>query len=511
MSELYFKHKNFIDCLICTFIIGMVAYGYVFFNFTPAHDGIMTVTNDQNWQTAIGRGLMQVYVSFRGPVDAPWLIGMLTLLYTGIAVFLTLRLLDIDVSTMNIFILVAVYVLNITYVCSATVYIYLLDIYAMSLLLAVAAVYCLYKIRNKIIAIVVAGVLLSFSMGLYQSYFAVAISLFLIMIARKAIGETETIVSMLKFGCMELSSVFIGAGIYAITLKLIQYITNVEPYDSYNSVSNLSALSLSRIIELIPMSLKTFWDLFFNNPLYGNRIYVIINIILLAISVLAYIDCFINMRLVANRIFLVVTLVIFPLGANCIYILSNGMVHYLMVFSYQMFYVLMLLPFIVNKADSTRKIWGVLERRLITGLIAVLSIIVIRFSNDISYYQKLVGEGTAASINNILYDIERYPDFNKETMPIIVIGEPGEALAQEYDLQDFFGCYPGVGAWGTTITYKSVFQSYFHFILGRNYNFDYTEETEQKIRACNEYGEMPVYPSIGYIRVIDGYLVIKFE
>jgi len=72
-------------------------------------------------------------------------------------------------------------------------------------------------------------------------------------------------------------------------------------------------------------------------------------------------------------------------------------------------------------------------------------------------------------------------------------------------------CLRAYGGYGDTITYNTVFQAYTHYIFGRNYNFNYSEDVVENIRGTDEYQEMAVYPKSGYIKAIDGYLVIRFE
>ena len=75
------KKNEIIISFLYTFILGIIAYGYVFSQFTPSHDGVMTITHDQEWQTSLGRHLAQFYIKIRGPVDSPWLIGIITLFF----------------------------------------------------------------------------------------------------------------------------------------------------------------------------------------------------------------------------------------------------------------------------------------------------------------------------------------------------------------------------------------------------------------------------------------------
>ena len=502
------EYKLLMHVFIMTFILGLFAYGYAFTCYTPAHDGIMTITHDQGWQTSIGRGLMQVYVKFRGPVDSPWFIGILSLGYTAVAAYLTVKSLGINDDLWKIFAIVSVYVLNIAYVVSATIFMYLWDIYAMALLLSVLAFYIFVKSNNWIIGIIGASITLSFSMGLYQSYFAVTVGLFIIFFIIETVKEEKSFKQQMVLVAEEIVILAMGAIIYGVTLKAIQKVTNVIPVDSYNSVSNLSNLSFMSMVSSIPDCYKGFFDFFFKTQPYASKIFSIINICLTIGAVGAYAIEFCKLKRNIDRVFLGMAIIAFPLGVNCIYILSGGMIHSIMVFSYQIFYILILLPVLCNDFEFLKK-GGVLQRRIVTVFGLALSFVIIRFSNGILYYQKLVGEGTRVSVTNVLYDIERNTEFDPDSMKILVVGKPGDAFSQDYEMRDLYD--NNIGIAGSTITYDSVFGDYMHYILGRNYLFDYSEEDVIYIKKTEEYEAMASYPQDGYIRVIDNFLVIKFD
>ena len=56
-----------------------------------------------------------------------------------------------------------------------------------------------------------------------------------------------------------------------------------------------------------------------------------------------------------------------------------------------------------------------------------------------------------------------------------------------------------------------MFEDYLHYILGRDYEFDYSEEDIADIKKTEEYKALSTYPKEGYIGVINGFLVIKFD
>ncbi len=157
------------------------------------------------------------------------------------------------------------------------------------------------------------------------------------------------------------------------------------------------------------------------------------------------------MNSLGRKIVVAILILMLPISLNFIYVLTLGThLHYLMVFSYQLCYLWALYPMLLGVLPGG-EIW---KQRLCLGIAVVLSIIVIRFSNDIFYYQKLVGDGTTATMTNVLYDIERNENYVEGTK-IVLLGNPREAFAQDYIMQDVFEKYVGVDD-GNGITYNMV-------------------------------------------------------
>lgn len=77
------------------FIIAMITHAYVLFNYAPVHDGVMTVTIDQNWQISLGRFLQPMYIAVRGNINAPWLIGVLAFTYLSAGIYFVLQIFEI--------------------------------------------------------------------------------------------------------------------------------------------------------------------------------------------------------------------------------------------------------------------------------------------------------------------------------------------------------------------------------------------------------------------------------
>lgn len=83
--------------LLFTFIIGLIAHGYAFFNGLFSHDSLK-VYPDKNeiiWHISLGRFLQEPYRICRGELAAPWLIGLMSLLWISVTAYLIIKLLKI--------------------------------------------------------------------------------------------------------------------------------------------------------------------------------------------------------------------------------------------------------------------------------------------------------------------------------------------------------------------------------------------------------------------------------
>ena len=141
LRDWYEKNKKMLlFALACTFLWGMLAHGYCFFDNSFSHDSLREFHG-----TIFGNGLkMQAGRVFtplyrdllRGDATVPWLIGMLSLLWMGITSFFTYKVLDIE-SKAAIALTAGVLAVNITVSANAATYLNDLDNHMFALLCAV--------------------------------------------------------------------------------------------------------------------------------------------------------------------------------------------------------------------------------------------------------------------------------------------------------------------------------------------------------------------------------------
>ena len=425
------KHDTQIICLLITFVLGLFSFGYAFLNYTPSHDGMMVVTNDQNWMTALGRFMVRYYISLRGALDAPWLIGMLGLIYIAIAANIIIKMFDFNEKVLTSFVICSLLLLNGTTISLATVYIYIFDVLAMAVFLCVK--YDGYR------SFIISSLVLSLSMGLYQSYISYAIALYIAVLIVLVMG-TPDFNCFWRKGLRYGGNIILGGIIYAVLMRFSCAIYDISAStDSYNSVTNVFGLTFSNIIRLIPGCYKYFASYFLDSNIYGSTIMVIVNVLLIVLGIASYVTVF--MRLEKWRVLVILLLgAITPLGLNAVYVLSGGMIHHLMTHSFSIFYLILVLP--LMKLDfSEGKIASLLGNQAIISksilvLFGILSFCIARYSNDVVYYQKLVGIGTETAMTNVVYDIERTEGYVNGETGIVILGNITEAFQARYKLKD---------------------------------------------------------------------------
>ncbi len=246
---------------------------------------------------------------------------------------------------------------------------------------------------------------------------------------------------------------------------------------------------------------------FFQNT-YDSIVVNIINAIIFGIGVFSWgyvILKKVNLRW--NKVLIVLTLMLMPLGLNCFYVLLEGKMYHMLYFPYQLFYLICFYPIMRTAVDGNNIKLG---RFLSIFLVAILSFIIIRFSNDLFYYQKNVGDSSKIAIGNIIYEIERCEGFNKDDNYIIIEGDIHTALQAKYKYSEVYGNVAGVSNLGTTFTYNQTMIWYLKEAIGKDYMFEESPEIRDKIIRSKEAVNMPCYPYVGYARMIDGYLLLKF-
>lgn len=350
--------------LLATFSFGLFAHAFAYFNLIYNHDSLMVVSTDALWQISLGRYLQPLYLQMRGVINAPWLLGVVSLIFLSLTLWFMLDIFKIK-SVGFIIVMCGICTTNITLVCLNATYLYSVDIYMLALLLSVIALWLTQRFHGGFLF---GAAFLAASMALYQSYLAVFVTL-TILIAIENILNGNKIKLTLQQIIRSIFCAGIGAVLYQIGTNIALKMVNIQLTDGYNGMVNVWDFSEVSLPELLLQTYVYFFKYFVSINACQGRLAVIVNLLLFGITVIGII-CYIYSQKVRFKeiLFLIVICMCLPFGANLIFFISKGYVYELMIYSFCLTYFLPAIVFSVyeenKKAEdmvnkySVRKIVG---------------------------------------------------------------------------------------------------------------------------------------------------------
>lgn len=495
-------HIVFISTMIC----GFLAHAYCYFNLNFSHDSVLVSQQfDYGWQIAIGRWMQPVYCIFRGDIYNPFLVGCLSLFFLAVSCYLLVLLLDIK-KYVSIFLIAGILSVNAMLAYANATYIYLSDIYMLALLLAVGGVY-VYK-RCKF-GFVGGAALFALSLALYQSFIQVAVLLFFIFCILDLIDNTK-IFEVIKKGVSYVLCLVLGGGLYFIGFKFVLLIMKVESIDSYNTVSK--ATLSGDVFSLIIGAYQYFFD-YFINPSINNAKFISWLTILFVIVVVYAIGYIVKKRKTKsmNKALVGVGCVLLPLVSNFVYVITKGMEHELMIFS---FFVLIALgvaliewKYRIQEEENSKCKRGI-DQIVVYGFSLIFIINSIIFSNEIYTKKDLEFKTTYATLNRIIDRIEQLDGYEVNETPVVFIGNlENSSLAMKKNIFE----YQGVGQGSMfAVTYDSTYEIFMENVMG--YPIKMMEQNERDILEMDpRIKEMDSFPAKEACKMIDGIVVVKLS
>lgn len=199
-------------------------------------------------------------------------------------------------------------------------------------------------------------------------------------------------------------------------------------------------------------------------------------------------------------------LIVVPFSANTVYVLSNGLMHDLMKYSYT---IALLVPlFIIINASNKELI--VSERKynvLISTICTVLCLLIFSntvFSNQAYLKKELESKSSLSIATRILDRIERLPEFVPNKTKVCFIGNANynsyfivDRISNNSTIKKATGLQHYVA-----FTYNTT--TYFQNILGVNLPLCDNSKLDNNI-----VDEMPLFPSLGSVSMLKGQVVVK--
>ncbi len=485
---------------LSTFVPGILIHMPIMLRDIPNHDGLASMYFDQNMITS-GRWFLTVACGISSYYTLPWLIGLLAMLYLGIANVLLTEFLEVKQTWAVV--LIGGLLAAFPSLASTFAYVFTMDGYMLAVLLAVLAVLLTKKYR---LGFLPGALCLSLSLGTYQAYLPFAVLLSLYGIWQIAASE-EGIRAKIRKALRYLWMGGIGAAGYYGILQLLLRIQGKQ-LASYQGISGMGSASGTGLMDTVLQIYRDFLaftlkgNVFMNNPFSRGAM------LLLGISVLAVLIFLCLQKKWWKSIgffaIIAVTAVFLPVAMNLILIISPDVTYHLL-----MRYQWVLLPVFMTAALSrhSRQLPWAAWLGLVCGAVLVFNYAVtdqIAYSNLEKKYEK-----TYAYCVRLLDRIEQTEGYY-QGIPIAMIGVVGDQSYPETDLTgEVTAGMLGIG--GDSLLYTGAnYQAFIQNYLGATLNI-LPPEAMEEMYYREEYREMESFPGADSIRIIDGIMYIKTE
>lgn len=490
-----------------TYLWGLLAHAYCFFDNNISHDSLNefhAAIFGNDIKIGSGRIFVPLYRDLlRGDVTLPWLIGMLSLLWLALTVFLVVRIFRME-SKGLIFLTAGIFTVNISVCATAATYIHDLDCNMFSLLLAVGAVY-LWQERGW--GWLPGALLLAISMGIYQSFLFTAITL-VMMVCLLWLMDGRSFDEVFGKGIKAVGMVLLGGIAYYFLLKVSRGMTGITlSSGEYNSLDQMLELTPSLVVQLLGQCYRDFfWRLLNAYSSYPGILVKAATAVLLLIGAAAIGKALLTIRW-KERLLLLVLTALLPLGMNGIYVLTLGKSHDLMVYTIWLSWLLVLLlsRWLREKGNARWRTW---QKSICTFLTVVLLYGSVQFANGMYLKKDMEHDAYLSMMTRIADRMERYEGYVPGETPVVFVGTPQAMNYVAPGFKDYWNV-TGMTSYDVIMApEKSRFQAYFDYVLGIPVLLAEDGIWFYQIQ-CEESAAMPRYPANGCMRMVEGVLVIK--
>lgn len=487
-----------------TFIVGLLAHMMALTFDIPNHDGLASMYFDQNMITS-GRWFLTVACAISSYYTIPWLIGILSLIYLSVANCFLVNFLGIE---NRIFIgLSGALLVTFPSLAGNFAYVFTMDGYMMGVLLSIVAVWCVEKFPK--FGFLFGAAALGFSMGIYQSYVAIAILLTMYGIGRILMTEKkakEKLTGILKYVGMGA----IGAAFYYVMLRILLAVQGKE-LDTYQGISGMADGNGAGLLGTVKLMYKDFITFSFNSHVFmPDALGAVVTVLLLVTATVSFVLIAKERGLLKKPLFYVFTLIFviaLPCAMNAILLISTDVTYHVLM-RYQWAFLLICALAIVEGTGKKQKT----PVRLLWMATIFCTVLCFEYAvtDNIAYsnLQKRY-EKTYAYCVRLLDRIEQ-TDGYYHGMPVAMVGVVGQDNFPNSDVTEpVTGSI--IGTTGDFMLFKPEnYQDFFKHFLGADVNF-MSSDCVSDFYYEDFYAEMPSFPDNGSVKIVDGVMYVKTE
>lgn len=500
---------------ITVIILGLITHITMLTETIMSQDGLwnsMKYSSAGDWELTLGRWGIALIEILNNFIKIPTIATISCIITMAISAIFLAEIFDFKSKISTIF---SSAILVLTPSFTATVlYVYTSFAYCFNMLLAILAIWFLYKYKNKKIGFIFSCFCIMISFSIYQSYIGVTIGLCIMLSIINLVKQNSSI-KMVLFEIVKTAGVVIVGGIlyYIITIILLK-ITGFElaAYKDTNSIGILDIFL--NLKNSIIQAYKDFGIFFMGDSVIYNAnykrdilylVFFILFAVLLSIKILKIED---KKNIKLYKILLSgFLLAVIPLALNIVDVLVPNNKIYILT-STQMS---LMIPFVFAIMEETDKKY-ILKYSTILCTIIIMGTYYLATHTSYSALKMTYNQAYATTIR-IMDRIENTPGYNKDLKILFggIVGNnnfPRTSNLYGFTIGDiannvvFHGTYGGqLGTW----------ENYLKVFLGINVIFCEDNVYRDIVTGPIYKNEMDVFPAQNSIRIMDGIVVVKLS
>lgn len=510
-KEVHTRRERIGIVMASTFIFMLIANGYSWVEFYPIHDGVIRFLDDDNARgIRVGKFLSVLYLAVRGNGSLPLLTGIFSVFYLTVGTCVVTVFLR-QKSPIELVLTSALLSANLFMLEVNTSHTYVRDVFLCALMFACLGTYYVCSKRN-VKGFLVSVLFFFVSFGIYPAFITFAVCLFVSSVCLRVIGWETNKKSLLRdFGRFFLS-LLVAVVLYLLVAHVVIEIFGATPseetsYSIFTLGKQGAEFYFGRLVEQYKLFFSSF-GYFFK---YERWAISLSTALLAALALgLVSLSCIKTKRLFPLVLF-AGWLLVFPIAAKLVNILSTND-------SFRVSYAQFLLgPLLVSAIFTACRrlrrdgVGSITAYNRIGVAVAIACAFIFygnaRFTNRAFMVQRILHDRMMFHTGQVVRDLEemkRDGRLDAKGKKVAVVNRfklESSPIALKMKKMNGFDADTGVSYWRVFV---SVVEN-----LGVSYKWENDVVVLDKLRKTIEFKQMPYYPTPGYIREVDGYIVIK--
>ena len=497
--------------LVSALCCGVVTHGFALVNVLHNYDNILQQPKGLGVGILFGRWLLSALGDFNDVVfdlnyNLPLVNGLAFLLFIALSAAVLIDVLKIKRTGCAI--LVGCLMATFPTVGATMAFRYTAPYYGLALLLAVLAAW--EADRKRCWGWLLSALLLTLSMGLYQAYPPVTISLFVLVLMRDALDEQAQLKPLIFRGLRYCASLLLAVAAYFVMLKVVMaaYSSHLTvSLQDYQGVSTMGQISLREL----PFLIKQAWLSAVLFPVHDYCSLTSTTQMKLVWTLLVGTTLVLGIYLLLHRrpkpllgAFFVVMGLVFPLAVNFIMVMCpDSVIYTIMVYSFVLVGCapLMLLELLPKPHKG-------FVRTICT--LAALVVFYNGYYTNFNYMKLYYANRQVENyLSGLVAQIRMTPGYTPEKTWAFLGDLDDPKMYELWYEEPTYGGIIGCSAEGLMNAGHSK-TTWFDNYIGYGVGFAPQEQC-QMLAEDPAVKQMPTWPSAGSIQVVGEYVVVKFQ